>query len=112
EIFASGLTQVFDSQDDFPSSTIGLHQTPDSSMYWLVGQAGEIKMVDPDDLTTMTTVVDISSGLSSGELYVDYEEGLLGLAFSPLFSTDGYPAYFYLSYTCQLDDGENQRNRL
>ncbi|CAM9548065.1 unnamed protein product [Ectocarpus sp. 6 AP-2014] len=112
DIFASGLTQVFDSQDDFPSSTIGLYQTPDSSMYWLVGQAGEIKMVDLDDLSTMTTVVDISSGLSSGELYVDYEEGLLGLAFSPLFSTDGYPAYFYLSYTVELDDGENQRNRL
>ncbi|CAM9889122.1 unnamed protein product, partial [Ectocarpus sp. 4 AP-2014] len=74
DIFASGLTQVFDSQDDFPLSTIGLYQTPDSSMYWLVGQAGEIKMVELDDLSLTTVVVDISSGLSSGELYVDYEE--------------------------------------
>lgn len=33
------------------------------------------------------------------------QQGLLGLAFGPMFGVSGYPSYFYLSYTTQLDDG-------
>ncbi|CAN0441744.1 unnamed protein product [Pylaiella littoralis] len=107
EIYETGLTEVFPDAD-FPDRTIGVHQTPDGSAYWIMGQEGEIKSVNASDSTTMTTVVDISSG----PLYSDYEEGLLDFAFGPLFGVDDYPPYFYLSYTCLLDDGENQRNRL
>ncbi len=32
-------------------------------------------------------------------------QGLLDFAFGPLFSETGFPSYFYLSYTVQLDDG-------
>ncbi|CAM9759383.1 unnamed protein product [Scytosiphon promiscuus] len=111
EIFEAGLNLVFnelDNEADFPAQTISVHQSPDSSVYWLMGQAGEVISVDASDLTTTSTVVDISSG----DLYLEYEEGLLDFAFGPLFGVAGYPSYFYLSYTCQLDDGENQRNRL
>lgn len=36
-------------------------------------------------------------------------QGLLDFAFGPLFGVTGYPSYFYLSYTCQLDDGVSGR---
>lgn len=32
-------------------------------------------------------------------------QGLLGFAFGPMFGVSGSPSYFYVSYTCQLDDG-------
>ncbi|CAM9143199.1 unnamed protein product, partial [Hapterophycus canaliculatus] len=111
EVNEDGLSPVFldlDSDADFPSQTISVHQSPDNSMYWLMGQDGQIVAVDASDLTTTSTVVDISSG----DIIVTLEEGLIDFAFSPLFGVTGYPSYFYLSYTCQLDDGENPRNRL
>lgn len=33
------------------------------------------------------------------------QQGLLDFAFGPMFGVDGFPSYFYLSYTCQLNDG-------
>lgn len=33
------------------------------------------------------------------------QQGLIDFAFSPLFGVTGFPSYFYLSYTVQLDDG-------
>eukprot|EP00904_Undaria_pinnatifida_P003872 jgi/Undpi1/13486/HiC_scaffold_8.g03145.m1 len=112
EIFEPGLNEVFpdlDSDDDFPDATISLRQSPDGTMYWLMGQQGEVKKVYADNLDKIEDVVDIAD---NGVFYVAYEEGLLDIAFDPHFSTDGYPSYFYLSYTCQLNDGENPRNRL
>lgn len=74
EIFEPGLNEVFpdlDNDDDFPDATISLRQTPDGSEFWLVGQQGEIKKVDADDLDNISTVVDISN---NGVFYVAYEE--------------------------------------
>lgn len=48
EIFEPGLNKVFPDlsvDDDFPAKTISMHQSPDSSMYWLAGQLGAIKKV-------------------------------------------------------------------
>ena len=32
-------------------------------------------------------------------------QGLLDMAFDPMFGITDYPMYFYLSYTCDLHDG-------
>lgn len=48
EIFDTGLTEVFpdlDNESDFPEKTLSIHQSPDGSMYWLMGQEGEVKKV-------------------------------------------------------------------
>ena len=34
-----------------------------------------------------------------------HQQGLLDMAFDPMLGVSGYPNYFYLSYTCQLNDG-------
>ncbi|CAM9489417.1 unnamed protein product, partial [Ectocarpus sp. 8 AP-2014] len=58
-------------------------------------------------------VIDVAGPVpSGGNFYVDFEEGLLDVAFGPMFGDTSYPQYFYVSYTVLLDDGENQRNRL
>ncbi|CAM9121681.1 unnamed protein product, partial [Hapterophycus canaliculatus] len=110
-----GLSNFFPNldDDDFPSQTISLKQSPDGSMYWLVGQAGEVKMVEANNMGDSETVVDLGGALlDGGDFYLAYEEGLLDVTFGPMFGIDGYSDYFYLSFTCQLDDGENARNRL
>ncbi|CAM9165509.1 unnamed protein product [Scytosiphon promiscuus] len=115
EIFEPGLNDFFPDldEDDFPSQTVSLKQSPDSTMYWLVGQAGEVKTVDADNMDGAETVVDLAGALlDGGDFYLEYEEGLLDATFGPMFGIDGYPDYFYLSFTCQLDDGEGARNRL
>lgn len=58
-------------EDDFPGKTISMRQTPDGSEFWLMGQLGEIKKVDADDLGDIVTVVDISA---NGVFYEAYEE--------------------------------------
>eukprot|EP00904_Undaria_pinnatifida_P003870 jgi/Undpi1/13484/HiC_scaffold_8.g03143.m1 len=111
EIFDTGLTEVFPDLDtdlDFPANTLSIHQSPDGSMYWLMGQLGEVKKVGVENPGEISTVVDISGG----DFYSGYEEGLLDFAFGPMFGVEGYPQYFYLSHTVILDDGELQRNRL
>eukprot|EP00903_Cladosiphon_okamuranus_P010392 g9830.t1 len=110
EVFSPDINEVFpdlDPDDDFPTQTISMYQSPDASMYWLGGQAGEIKKVDADDMDSISTVLDISD-----MIFLEFEEGLLDFTFGPLFGVSGYPDYFYVSYTVQLDDGEAQRNRV
>ena len=58
---------------------------------FIVEQGGRIKIVNSDGSTNATPFLDISSIISSGG-----ERGLLGLAFHPNYSTNGY---FYLYYT-------------
>lgn len=59
------------SANDFPAKTISMRQTPDGSEFWLMGQQGEIKKVDSDELDKIETVVDISE---NGVFYEAYEE--------------------------------------
>ncbi|CAM9894089.1 unnamed protein product [Pylaiella littoralis] len=107
EIFEPGLNEVFDLSDsEYPDQFLSMKMTPDGSQWWLLGQSGEIKSVNVNSLGSSTNIVDISD---LGILHVAYEEGLLDFAFSPLF---GQNDYFYVSYTCDLNDGENPRNRL
>ncbi|CAM9733940.1 unnamed protein product, partial [Ectocarpus sp. 12 AP-2014] len=91
-------------------------QTPDGSQWWLLGISGQIYAVDSDDMGSSQLVIDVAgpvpSGPSGGNFYVDFEEGLLDVAFGPMFGDNSYPQYFYVSYTVLLDDGEMQRNRL
>ncbi|CAM9268154.1 unnamed protein product, partial [Hapterophycus canaliculatus] len=112
EIFEPGLTEVFDlSDEEKPAQTISMKQSPDGSMYWLVGQAGEVKVVHATNSNTAETVVDIGGALlDGGDFYMAYEEGLLDVAFGPMFGLGA--DYFYLSFTCELDDGLGARNRL
>ncbi|CAM9680684.1 unnamed protein product [Pylaiella littoralis] len=110
EIFEPGLNEVFSlSDNDFPDQFLSMKMTPDGTQWWLLGQSGEIKSVDVDNLSESTDIVDISD---LGILHVAYEEGLLDFAFGPMFGQSGYPNYFYTSYTCDLNDGELPRNRL
>lgn len=47
-MFEPGLNKVFpdlDNENDFPTATISMHQSPDGSMFWLMGQLGEIRKV-------------------------------------------------------------------
>ncbi|CAM9199998.1 unnamed protein product [Ectocarpus sp. 12 AP-2014] len=114
EIFEPGLNELFPDLGggEQPDDTVSVRQTPDGSQWWLVGLAGEIYAVDSDDMASSSLVIDVSGSVTGGTFYVDYEEGLLDVAFGPMFSESGYPNYFYVSYTVDLNDGEVQRNRL
>ncbi|CAM9509059.1 unnamed protein product [Ectocarpus sp. 4 AP-2014] len=114
EIFEPGLNELFPdlSSGDQPSDTVSIRQTPDGSQWWLLGIGGEIYAVDVDSMDSSSLVIDVSGSVTGGTFYVDYEEGLLDVAFGPMFSESGYPNYFYVSYTVDLNDGEVQRNRL
>lgn len=50
-------------------------------------------------------VLDNSVSSPSSQCVFRRQQGLLSLAFGPMFGVSGYPSYFYLSYTTQLDDG-------
>lgn len=54
---------------------------------------GTIRIINPDGTVRPTLFLDISAKISS---YTNSEEGLLGLAFSPDYATDGK---FYVDYT-------------
>eukprot|EP00903_Cladosiphon_okamuranus_P010019 g9501.t1 len=92
------LTDLFpdiNGPQNFPDETISMRQTPDGSMYWIVGQEGLIKAVEANDMGDIFDVVDISDG----DLYVTYEEGLIDVAFDPGWSSN---SLFYLSHTVDL----------
>src|SRR5438552_12584410 len=63
---------------------------------FIIQQAGRILVLQPGS-TTITTFLDISSGIV---LSREREQGLLGLAFHPHFSTNGR---FFVCYTRQPD---------
>ncbi|CBJ28221.1 conserved unknown protein [Ectocarpus siliculosus] len=115
EIFEPGLNEVFPdlADDQQPGDTVSMRQTPDGSQWWLLGISGQIYAVDSDSMDESELVIDVSGPVpSGGNFYDDFEEGLLDVAFGPMFGDNSYPQYFYVSYTVLLDDGEMQRNRL
>jgi glucose/arabinose dehydrogenase len=66
------------------------------SLLAVVEQAGVIKVFDGQEGADAVTLLDISEKVESGG-----EEGLLGLAFDPDFSDNGY---FYVNYTVSEPD--------
>ena len=103
-IFDAEFTPLFPDlpNSDKPEITLAMHQSPDSTMYWIAGKEGIILRVDADSMSSSSTVVDLSGGI----FYDSAEEGLLDFAFSPMFDANGY---FYVSWAV---DEPFHRNRL
>lgn len=79
DLFAEGFT-----------SPVEITNAGDSRLF-VVQQNGQIKILNSDGTTNSTLFLNVSSLISSGG-----ERGLLGLAFHPDYSTNGY---FYINYT-------------
>jgi glucose/arabinose dehydrogenase len=80
--FAGGLNQP-----------LGLtHAGPGDSRLFVYEQEGRIKIIQPNGQVLATPFLNITDRVESG----GNEEGLLGLAFHPNYSNNGY---FYLNYT-------------
>lgn len=79
------------------STPVGIQAAYDGSdRIFVVEQGGTIKVFENSDATSSAKVfLDLSGTVSSGG-----ETGLLGLAFHPDYSTNGY---FYVDYTRQTD---------
>eukprot|EP00903_Cladosiphon_okamuranus_P008203 g7898.t1 len=118
--FEPGLTLAFPNldDDDKPGQTLTLKQSPDGSMFWIVGQLGEIIKVDAGDTgATAAPVINLGPHNTpsldvnpTGVFWVASEEGLLDVAFDPNF-TSGSGDAFYLSYTVKYDGDNRPRNR-
>lgn len=72
------------------SSPLNLQHANDARLF-VVEQGGKIKIIQGNGTVNATPFLDISSQVSSGG-----ERGLLGLAFHPNYSNNGY---FYVNYT-------------
>lgn len=79
ELFADGF--------DRPAEIVN---AGDSRLF-VVEQTGRIQILNADGTTNDTPFLDLSAMVSNGS-----EQGLLGLAFHPLYETNGY---FYVNYT-------------
>lgn len=66
------------------------HPNNDERLF-VVEQGGKIKIVNPNGTTNATPFLDLSALISTGG-----ERGLLGLAFSPDYATNGF---FFVNYT-------------
>lgn len=101
DLFHGDSTAVFRLQNAFPSLTfsrpLDFQQPPDSSdRIFIAEQEGRIHIVHLSD-TSRQQFLDITERVDdSGQ-----EEGLLGLAFHPQFSSNGY---FYVNYTASGPD--------
>lgn len=84
-LFAQGL----------PNPTAIVSRDGDKRLY-VLDQTGLIRLVNPDGSVAASPFLDISSRVLSGG-----EMGLLGLAFSPNYSNDGY---FFINY---IDKAQN-----
>lgn len=80
EIFATGFNRPVD-----------IKHANDSRLF-VVEQDGIIKILNSDGSVNPISFLDISSLVTT----VDFEQGLLGLAFHPNYNTNGY---FYVNYT-------------
>ncbi len=89
ELFASGF-----------SSPVDIQNAGDDRLF-IVEQAGRIKILNADGSINPTPFLDISSQVLSGG-----EQGLLGLAFHPDYTTNGY---FYVYYTDNSGDTQVSR---
>lgn len=79
ELFKSGFNKP-----------LNIQHVNDSRLF-VVEQGGKIKIIQPDGNINPTPFLDISSQVSNGN-----EQGLLGLAFHPNYSNNGY---FYVDFT-------------
>ena len=79
ETFASGFT-----------SPVEITNAGDSRLF-IVEKGGKIKILNADGTTNTTSFLDISSQVTTGS-----EQGLLGLAFHPNYSSNGL---FFINYT-------------
>ncbi len=92
EPFASGL-----------SGPVDLAHCGDERLF-VVEQAGRIKIIAPDGTVSTTPFLDITTRVNdSGN-----EQGLLGLAFDPDYTTTGI---FYVNYTGGTGNGESRISR-
>ncbi|CAM9722151.1 unnamed protein product, partial [Laminaria digitata] len=99
-------------EETLPPEPIAMHMKPDGSAWWIAGMAGYIKQTSTDDRDASTNdpndafdILDIS-----GKIEHSYEQGLMGFAFSPSFTTSGL---FYVSYTISGErNPENAKNVL
>ena len=82
------------------SSPLSLHNADDERLF-VVEQGGTIKIIQPDGTVNTTPFLNISGEISSGG-----ERGLLGLAFHPDYTNNGY---FYVNYT--KSNGDTQVSR-
>tara|TARA_Y100001970_G_scaffold190851_1_gene232121 strand:- start:20 stop:1282 length:1263 start_codon:yes stop_codon:yes gene_type:complete len=96
----SVIYSEYEFENAFPNLTfvdpVGIHHAGDgSNRLFIVEQEGRIKVFDNDSNTTSSqTFLDIRSIVDQDGGYT--EEGLLGLAFHPNYSENGY---FYVNYT-------------
>lgn len=98
-----GASQSFFAQGIFHQFATGFNQpieitsAPNSTDIFIVEQRGKIKVLNHLGIQLNNYFIDLSDRVSqSGN-----ERGLLGLAFSPNYATDGF---FYVNYTRQGDD--------
>ena len=99
-LICSVIYSEYEFENAFPNLTfvdpVGIHHAGDgSNRLFIVEQEGRIKVFDNDSNTTSSqTFLDIRSIVDQDGGYT--EEGLLGLAFHPNYSENGY---FYVNYT-------------
>ena len=99
-ISISQLFSQYEVIDAFPNLTfndpVGIHYAPDgTNRLFVLEQPGKIKVFNNNsNETSAETFLDIENIVDQGSGYT--EEGLLGLAFHPNFSENGY---FYVNYT-------------
>ena len=77
------------------SSPVDIQNAGDSRLF-IVEQGGRIKILNDDATTNPTPFLDISGIISTGS-----ERGLLGLAFHPDYTNNGY---FFVNYTSNSGD--------
>jgi len=82
------------------ASPVDIQNSGDDRLF-IVEQGGRIKILNSDGNTNPTPFLDISSLASSGS-----EKGLLGLAFHPDYSNNGY---FFVNYTDNSGDTQIAR---
>jgi glucose/arabinose dehydrogenase len=89
EVFASGF-----------SNPVDMKHAGDDRLF-VVEQGGSIKILNADGTTNTTPFLNISGDVSGGS-----EQGLLGLAFHPDYTTNGY---FFVHYTDNGGDTQVSR---
>ena len=89
DLFASGF-----------SSSLDIQNAGDERLF-VVEQGGIIKILNPDGTINATPFLDISSMVNSGG-----ERGLLGLAFHPDYTNNGY---FFVHYSDSSSDTQISR---
>lgn len=93
-ISSFGFSQTIDLQSfatGFSEPVAIAHPANDTRLF-VVEQSGKIKILNPNGTTNAIPFLDVTSIITSS----GNEQGLLGLAFSPDYATNGY---FFINYT-------------